>query len=61
MSGPSGHRSAEPETGTVFSVMPDGATLFANSGVDVWLDVVHRYGSRVTASEHFSEPDGPEK
>ncbi|MEV6786327.1 hypothetical protein [Streptomyces sp. NPDC051098] len=41
--------------------MPDGATLFANSGVDVWLDVVHRYGSRVTASEHFSEPDGPEK
>ncbi|MGW1846865.1 SUKH-4 family immunity protein [Streptomyces sp. NPDC001966] len=51
----------EPETGAVYFVMPDGQAWFANSGVDVWLDVLHRYGSRVTASELLSEPDGPEE
>ncbi|MFL9659735.1 SUKH-4 family immunity protein [Streptomyces sp. PB17] len=51
----------EPETGAVYFVMPDGEAWFANSGVDVWLDVLHRYGSLVTASELLSEPDGPEE
>ncbi|MEW2320959.1 SUKH-4 family immunity protein [Streptomyces griseoincarnatus] len=50
----------EPKTGAVYGVMPDGEAWFANSGVGVWLDVLHRYGSRVTASELLSEPDGPE-
>ncbi|MDX3573760.1 SUKH-4 family immunity protein [Streptomyces sp. ID05-47C] len=51
----------EPETGVVYFVMPDGEAWFANSGVGVWLDVLHRYGSRVKASELLSEPDGPEE
>ncbi|MEV5146937.1 SUKH-4 family immunity protein [Streptomyces sp. NPDC052727] len=51
----------EPETGEVCFVMPDGEAWFANSGVDVWLDVLHCYGSRVTVSELLSEPDGPEE
>lgn len=29
--------------------------------VRLWFDVLHRYGSRVTASELLSEPDGPEE
>ncbi len=51
----------EPQTGAVYFVTPDGEAWFANSGVDVWLDVLHHYGSRVTASELLSEPDGPEE
>ncbi|MEV6398485.1 SUKH-4 family immunity protein [Streptomyces sp. NPDC051907] len=51
----------EPETGTVYFVMPDGEAWFADSGVGVWLDVLHHYGSCVTASELLSEPDGPEE
>lgn len=51
----------EAETGAVYFVMPDGEAWFANSGVGVWLEVLHRYGSRVTTSELLSEPDGPEK
>ncbi|NNN32443.1 hypothetical protein HLK59_19170 [Streptomyces sp. S3(2020)] len=51
----------EPETGAVYFVMPDGEAWFADSGVDVWLDVLHRYGSRVTASAVLSEPDDPEE
>lgn len=51
----------EPETGSVYFVMPDGEAWFANSGIDVWLDVLHRYGSRVTASELLGEQDGPEE
>ncbi|MDX2291826.1 MULTISPECIES: SUKH-4 family immunity protein [Streptomyces] len=51
----------EPETGTVYFVMPDGEAWFANSGVGVWLDVLHHYGRCVTASELLSEPDGPEE
>lgn len=51
----------EPVTGAVYFVMPDGEAWFANSGVDLWLDVLHRYGSLVTASELLSEPDGPEE
>ncbi|MFG2841550.1 SUKH-4 family immunity protein [Streptomyces zaomyceticus] len=51
----------EPETGAVYFVMPDGEAMFANSGVGMWLDVLHRYGTRVTASELLSEPDGPEE
>jgi hypothetical protein len=51
----------EPETGTVYFVVPDGEAWFANSGVSLWLDVLHHYGSRVTASELLSEPDGPEE
>ncbi|MFJ8140890.1 SUKH-4 family immunity protein [Streptomyces sp. NPDC096013] len=49
---------AEPETGAVYFVMPDGEAWFANSGVGVWLNVLHRYGSRVKASEPLGEPDG---
>lgn len=51
----------EPETGAVYFVMPDGEAWFANSSVEVWLDVLHCYGSRVTASQLLSEPDGPEE
>ncbi|MFI6037981.1 SUKH-4 family immunity protein [Streptomyces sp. NPDC051315] len=51
----------QPETGAVFFVVPHGEAWFANSSVDVWLDVLHRYGSCVTASELLSEPDGPEE
>ncbi|TXS22176.1 hypothetical protein EAO71_25695 [Streptomyces sp. ms191] len=51
----------EPESGTVHFVMPDGEAWFANSGVDVWLNVLHHYGSRVAASELLSEPDGHEE
>ncbi|MFJ6427001.1 SUKH-4 family immunity protein [Streptomyces hydrogenans] len=51
----------EPETGAVYFVMPDGEAGFANSGVGVWLDVLHCYGSRVKASELLNEPDGPEE
>ncbi|MGI5171194.1 SUKH-4 family immunity protein [Spirillospora sp. CA-253888] len=51
----------EPETGAVYFVMPDGEAWFANSGVGVWLDALHHYGSRVTASAVLSEPDGPEE
>ncbi|MFG3142760.1 SUKH-4 family immunity protein [Streptomyces sp. NPDC048211] len=40
-----------PETGAVYFVMPDGEACLANSSVSVWLDVLHHYGSRVTASE----------
>lgn len=41
--------------------MPAGEAWFANSGVGMWLKALHRYGSRVTASELLSEPDGPEE
>ncbi|MFC9269985.1 SUKH-4 family immunity protein [Streptomyces zhihengii] len=51
----------EPETGAVSFVLPDGEAVFADSGVGVWLDVLHRYGSRVTASELLGEPEGPEE
>ncbi|MEU5324473.1 SUKH-4 family immunity protein [Streptomyces sp. NPDC021056] len=51
----------EPETGAVYFVTPDGEAWFANSGVGVWLSVLHCYGSRVKASELLSEPDGPEE
>ncbi|MEU7116812.1 SUKH-4 family immunity protein [Streptomyces sp. NPDC046182] len=51
----------EPETGAVYFVMPDGEAWFANSGVGVWLDVLHCYGSRIKASEFLREPDGPEE
>ncbi|MEU4272952.1 SUKH-4 family immunity protein [Streptomyces sp. NPDC026092] len=49
----------EPETGAVHFVMPDREAWFANSGVGVWLNVLHCYGSRVRTSEFLSEPDGP--
>ncbi|MFD4771748.1 SUKH-4 family immunity protein [Streptomyces niveus] len=51
----------EPEAGAVYFVTPDGEAWFANSGVGVWLDVLHCYGSRVRVSELLSEPDGPEE
>lgn len=51
----------EPETGAVYFGMPDGEAWFANSSVDVWLDVLDRYGSCVTASEFLGEPDSPEE
>ncbi|MEU3262480.1 SUKH-4 family immunity protein [Streptomyces bacillaris] len=51
----------EPETGAVHFVMPDGEAWFANSSVDVWLDVLHCYGSCVTGSGLLSEPDSPEE
>lgn len=51
----------EPETGAIYFVMPDGEAWFANSDVGRWLEILHRYGSRVTASELLSEPDGPEE
>ncbi|MER5354624.1 SUKH-4 family immunity protein [Kitasatospora sp. NPDC002551] len=50
----------EPETAAVYFVMPDGEAWFANSHVAVWLDVLHRYGSRVSASRLLGEPDSSE-
>ncbi|WP_327262275.1 SUKH-4 family immunity protein [Streptomyces sp. NBC_01232] len=52
---------SQPTEGAVYFVAPDGEARFANSGVGLWLDVLHRYGSRVTASELLGEPDGPEE
>ncbi|WP_406504072.1 SUKH-4 family immunity protein [Streptomyces sp. NBC_01602] len=51
----------EPETGAVYFVMSDGEAWFANASVWAWLDVLHGYGSCVTASELLSEPEGPEE
>lgn len=51
----------EPETGAVTFVMPDGEVWFPSSGVGVWFDALHHYGSRVTASELLSESDGPKE
>ncbi|MGW9448751.1 SUKH-4 family immunity protein [Streptomyces sp. NPDC055632] len=51
----------EPETGAVYFVTPDGEAWFANSDVGVWLDVLHCYGSRITASPLLSESDDPEE
>ncbi|MFE5806748.1 SUKH-4 family immunity protein [Streptomyces sp. NPDC056491] len=60
---PAGRSSfgVEPVTGAVYFVAPDGEARFANSGVGLWLDALHRCGSRVTASELLGEPDGPEE
>ncbi|MFG2432832.1 SUKH-4 family immunity protein [Streptomyces sp. NPDC048590] len=51
----------EPETGAVYFVTPNGEAWFANSGVGAWLDVLDRYGSRITSSELLGGPDGPEE
>ncbi|MEU7373388.1 SUKH-4 family immunity protein [Streptomyces albidoflavus] len=51
----------EPQTGTVHFVLPDGETLFANSGTGPWQDTLHRYGTHVTTSSLLGEPDGPEE
>ncbi|MEV4232516.1 SUKH-4 family immunity protein [Streptomyces bobili] len=41
--------------------VPGGEAWFANSSVGAWLEVLHRYGSRVASSELLSEPDDPEE
>lgn len=38
-----------------------GGAWFASSGVGMWLNVLRRYGSRLTAAELLSEPDGVEE
>ncbi|MEV6260088.1 SUKH-4 family immunity protein [Streptomyces sp. NPDC051784] len=50
-----------PGTGAVYFVTPNGEAWFTDSGVGVWLDVLDRYGSLITAAELLGEPDGAEE
>lgn len=47
---------AEPLTGTVYYVLPDGEAWFANSSISLWLPL-HHYGRHVSQSETLNDPD----
>jgi hypothetical protein len=47
---------AEPGTGKVFYVMPDGDAWFANSTIGLWLQALHHYGLRVSQSPILHDP-----
>ena len=47
----------EPETGTVYYVLPDGEDWFANTSIDLWLRTLHHYGRYVHQSPTLSDPD----
>lgn len=51
---------AEPGTGRVFYVLPDGEAWFANSTIDLWLRTLHHYGLHVSQSAILSDPDPDE-
>jgi hypothetical protein len=51
---------AEPHTGKVFYVLPDGEAWFANSTIGLWLRTLHHYGLRVSQSAILSDPDRDE-
>ncbi|MEQ8144035.1 SUKH-4 family immunity protein [Streptomyces sp. OP7] len=51
---------AEPGTGMVHYVLPQGEAWFANSSIDVWLRTLHHYGRRVSESEILSDPEDRE-
>jgi hypothetical protein len=48
---------AEPDTGKVFYVLPDGEAWFANSSISLWLRTLHHYGLHVSQSPILSDPD----
>jgi hypothetical protein len=50
----------EPDTGTVYYVLPQGEARFANSSIDLWLRTLHHYGLHVSESEILSDPDDRE-
>ncbi|MET9395997.1 SUKH-4 family immunity protein [Kitasatospora sp. NPDC002965] len=51
----------EPETGTVYYVLPRGEAWFANSSIHLWLQSLHHYGLRVSQSDILSDPDDQEE
>jgi hypothetical protein len=51
---------AEPDTGTVFYVLPNGEAWFANSSISLWLRTLHQYGLHVSQSPILSDPDDHE-
>jgi hypothetical protein len=52
---------AEPVTGTVHYVLPDGEAWFANSSIDLWLQCLHYYGRHLSRSEVLNDPDEREE
>lgn len=52
---------AEPDTGQVYYVLPDGQPWFANSSITLWLRTLHHYGLYVTHSPTLSDPDEHEE
>jgi hypothetical protein len=47
---------AEPRTGKVFYVLPDGQAWFANSTIGLWLRTLHHYGLHVSQSPVLHDP-----
>ncbi|MFJ3963997.1 SUKH-4 family immunity protein [Streptomyces sp. NPDC090036] len=60
---PAGRSSfgVEPVTGAVYFVAPDGEARFANSGVGLWLDVLHVTAAASPPQSFSARPDGPEE
>ncbi|MGW1885214.1 SUKH-4 family immunity protein [Streptomyces sp. NPDC001970] len=52
---------AEPGTGVVYYVMPDGDTWFANSSITLWVQCLHHYGLRVDTCDLLLDPDWHEE
>ncbi|MFI1176808.1 SUKH-4 family immunity protein [Streptomyces melanogenes] len=48
---------AEPGTGAVHYVLPDGEAWFANSSVALWLQSLHHYGLRVDTCDLLLNAD----
>lgn len=51
------HFGAQPGTGKVFYVLPDGQAWFANSSISLWLATLHHYGRHVHHSPVLAEAD----
>lgn len=47
----------EPQTGTVYYVMPDAEACLANSSIRHWISALHHYGRYVADSSMLSSPD----
>lgn len=43
----------EPNTGTVYYVMPDGEPWYANASIGLWLECLHHYGRSVHESNIY--------
>lgn len=52
---------AEPGTGVVHHVAPDGGTRFANSSVVLWVQSLHHYGLRIDTSDLLLNADWHEE
>ncbi|WP_326779239.1 SUKH-4 family immunity protein [Streptomyces sp. NBC_01445] len=52
---------AEPGTGAVYYVLPDGEVWFANSSVALWLQSLHHYGLRVDTCDLLLNADSHEE